>query len=190
MKSTYFDYGLTGAPVADAATESSGADNEGLAGRLINPYLLVFAVVVSGIFGIIALRLRVNETDASKDFANTPSYAIWVVSVSGVLMLATFLSGLVWRDFRRAWRFSGKTTRYGTLAAYVVIGVATIFGTFWVISPLYTPLFFFNWRVLALSLVALVASAGCFCGLLLINGIVHKRAAQGALIPCRLAIQF
>jgi hypothetical protein len=178
VKSTHFDHTLSGAPVTDSHAKFSAADNKGTPRRLTNPYLLVLAVVASGILGVLALRLRVNETQASKDFANTPSYAIWVASVSGVLMLATFLSGLAWRDFQRAWRFAGKATRYGTLGAYILVGIATIFGTFWVISPLYTPLFFFNWRALALSVVVLVASTSCFCGLLLVNGIAHKRAAS------------
>lgn len=166
---------------ANAAGKSSGPGS--LSGKLVNPYLLVPAVVVSGIFGVIALRLRVNETGASKDFANAPSYAIWVASVSGVLMLATFLSGLAWRDFQRAWRLADKTTHRGTVIAYSVVGIAAILGTFWVISPLYTPLFFFNWRALTLSIVTFVASATCFCGLLLINGIVHKRAAPRGFDP-------
>lgn len=178
VKRAYFDHVLTKARVARPAAKSSDAG--GVSAKLINPYLLVLAVVVSGIFGVIALRLKVNETEASKEFANTPSYAIWVASVSGVLMLATFLTGLAWRDFQRAWRLAGETTRYRAITAYAVVGIATIFGTFWVISPLYTSLFFFNWRALTLSIVTLVASATCFCGLLLINGIAHKRAASRA----------
>jgi hypothetical protein len=176
VKSTHYDHALTDARVAKPAARSSGAG--GVSGKLINPYLLILAVVLSGIFGVIALRLRVNETEASKDFANTLSYAVWVASVAGTLMLSTFLSGLTWRDFQRAWRLAVKTIRYGTITAYSLVGIATIFGTFWVISPLYTPLFFFNWRALALSVVTLVASATCFCGLLLINGVAHKRAAS------------
>lgn len=95
MKSVYLP--RMKASAANAAAKSSGAGRT--SGKLVNPYLLVLAVVVSGIFGVIALQLRVNETEASKDFANSPSYAIWVVFVSGVLMIATFLSSLAWLDF-------------------------------------------------------------------------------------------
>ena len=70
---------------------------------------------------------------------------------------------------------AGKMTFYGALMTYIAMGIATIFGTFLVISPLNTPLFFFNWRVLALSIVALATSANCFLGLLLTNSIAHKR---------------
>lgn len=179
MKSTHYDHAQMDARAANPATRPSGAED--VSGKLINPYLLVLFVVLSGIFGVIALRLKVNETETSKDFANTLGYAVWIASVVGTLMLSTFLSGLVWRDFQRVWSLAGKKTRYGTIAVYSLVGIATIFGTFWVISPLYTPLFFFNWRALALSVVALVASATCFCGLLLINGVVHKRAASRGL---------
>ena len=174
MKVTHSNHALTDARDANVTARISGTEK--ISGKLINPYLLVVAIVFSGIFGVIALRLKVNETAASKDFANAPSYAIWIASASGVLMLSAFLSGLVWRDFQRAWSLASRATRYGTIAAYSLIGIATIFGTFWAISPLYTPLFFFNWRALTLSIVTLVSSTTCFCGLLLVNGAIHKRA--------------
>jgi hypothetical protein len=180
MKTSYFrripsETFATGA----AAAESSA---KGTSERLVNPYLLIFVTVIFGILGIVTLRLKVNETAASKEFANLPSYAIWVVAVSGALMLATFLSGLAWRDFQRAWHLAPKSARYGALITYAVVGIGTIFGIFWITSPLYTPLYFFNWRALALSLIMLAASARCFCGLLLMNGIVHKRAASRSLV--------